>query len=99
MVVNTLKDSITLYCIASVHGSCTYHWRYLEDPSRKYPSSPVVYVNKGGFYQCTVEHNSQHITGNLIRVVIDVGKHLQYYRIMGIFHGRSNFTNILWNQD
>ena len=76
-MVNSLKESITLYCIASVHGTCMYHWRYLEDPSRKFPSSPVVYVNKGGFYQCTIEYNSKKIKGNLISVNINIGKYPQ----------------------
>ena len=48
----------------------------MQDPSRKFPSTPVVYVSKGGFYQCTVEHNSKKINGNLISVEIDVGKYL-----------------------
>ena len=70
ITVGTLKNSVMLYCIASLHGSCTYQWANLEDPSVTFPNSPVVYINKGGFYQCTVRYQKQVTQGHVISVEV-----------------------------
>ena len=74
-MVSGFKESVPLYCVASVHGSCSYVWVHLDSESEerlKFASSAVIYVNRSGFFQCSVEHEGKSIKGNLINV--DVGK-------------------------
>ena len=74
-VVSSFKEALPLYCISSAHNSCTYHWKDVEDSSRQFTASPVVYVNKSGVYQCTVMCGTSKVSAKLISVVVALGKY------------------------
>lgn len=74
-MVSGFKESVPVYCVASVNGSCSYVWEHVGSEAKeqlKFPSSAVIYVNKSGFFQCSVQHGGKSIKGNLVGV--DVGK-------------------------
>ena len=72
--MSNLKKAICLVCISSLHGACNYCWKVISGSKREFPKSPVVYVNKGGLYQCTVTYESRRIVGRIISVEVLVGK-------------------------
>ena len=49
---------------------------YGPEPSKQFPSSPVIYVDKGGLYRCTVKYGSAKVDGNITNVVVEVGKYV-----------------------
>ncbi|XP_065887583.1 uncharacterized protein [Dysidea avara] len=73
ITVHSMKQPLILYCIASLHGICTYQWEIIgeRDSTQHFPSSPVVYINKGGLYQCKALCNSDVVVGKIIRVIVD----------------------------
>lgn len=73
LVVNNFKNAVALYCVSSLHSTSEYCWSVVGDKS-KFPSTPVLYVNKGGLYQCTVSNDGQEVHGKIITVRVDVGK-------------------------
>ena len=76
ITVHSMKQPLILYCIASLHGICTYQWEIIgeRDSTQHFPSSPVVYINKGGLYQCKALCNSDVVVGKIIRVIVDASK-------------------------
>ena len=44
----------------------------------EFPSTPVIYVNKGGLYQCIVKFKEKEIKGKLVTVRVDVGMLCDY---------------------
>ena len=84
------NSAVTLYCISSHHGNCSYAWKKLGDEGgRVFPSTPVVYVNEGGLYQCTVKLHLQKVKGRVIRVYANIGQSIYIctYRSLGKIHG------------
>lgn len=75
--VSSFRNAVTLYCVASNHGLCKYHWRKFGEKGRlTFPSSPVVYVNEGGVYQCTIKSDleEEDTFSRTIRVYANIGK-------------------------
>ena len=62
-----------LYCLPSVHPECTYHWIKIGE-KKAFPSTPFVFVNKAGHYQCTISFANKKLQSNVITVQVDVGK-------------------------
>ena len=81
ITVESFRSAVTLYCIASNHGCCSYHWRKLGETTLTFPSSPVIYINGGGLYQCTVKsHGLMDISSRMIRVHCHIGRYMVYKR-------------------
>lgn len=72
VVVNNWAKAVALYCLFSVHPECTYSWKMIEKPLT-FPSTPIIYVNKAGMYQCEVKYGSRKIQGKVIHVHVEVG--------------------------
>ena len=61
-----------LYCLSSKNRSCSYQWSWFGANGRlEFPSTPVVYVNEGGLYQCEVDDNNDSLLSKLINVCLD----------------------------
>ena len=75
IVVGSFSEPVTLYCVASKHGDCRYEWKRLDDRELVFPDTPVLYVNCGGLYQCTIfsGENGEHVTSKVINVELDPG--------------------------
>lgn len=43
--------------------------------SMEFPSTPVIFVNKGGLYQCLIKNETQEVSGKVVTVRVDVGKY------------------------
>lgn len=73
--VSNFRSAVTLYCVSSVHVETTYCWKILGDASckRVFPSTPVIYVNSGGLYQCTLTRKAIQVCGKVITVRVDIG--------------------------
>lgn len=80
--VSSFRKAVTLYCVASNHGLCTYHWRKFGERGRfTFPSSPVVYVNEGGVYQCTIKSDDvekEDTFSRTIRVYAQIGETINH---------------------
>ena len=53
VLVQNFFKAVTLYCMPSTHAGSQYKWARI-DGKAKFPSTPVVYINEGGVYQCTI---------------------------------------------
>lgn len=53
ITVNDLQKAVPLICVSSKHGACRYEWTQLGT-STHFPSTPVIYANEVGIYQCEV---------------------------------------------
>lgn len=73
--VTSFKNAVALYCISSQHSTTEYCWTIIGEstPNRKFPSTPVIYVSKGGIYQCVVRHGTHEIKGKVITISVDIG--------------------------
>ena len=77
-----LKDTVGVYhpeddgycVVSSQHIACSYSWKVISGQKRVLPSSSVIYVNKGGVFQCTMTYKSRSICGHAISVLADVGE-------------------------
>ena len=92
ITVSSFIKAATLYCVASNHGTCTYHWKKHGGGQSNFPSSPVIYVNEGGVYQCLIKtENSEDVSSRTIRVHITIGKvlvchfHILVYALIHTF--------------
>lgn len=78
ITVSSFKEAVSLYCISSNHGSCTYHWKKFGERGRSsFPSSPVVYVNEGGVYQCSIKSDdieTEEVFSRTIQVFTNIGE-------------------------
>ena len=65
-----------LYCLPTVHGpTCTYSWRKIGGLlESSYPSSPCLFVDCAGMYQCIVCIDSTEFQSDVIHVSVDVGE-------------------------
>lgn len=70
VIVNDFLEAVTLYCVSSTHAGS---WSTIVGETRKFPSTPVIYVNKGGVYQCIVKFEEKEIKGKVVTVHVDVG--------------------------
>ena len=64
-MVSGFKESVPLYCVASVHGSCSYVWVHLDSESEERLKFASSAVNRSGCFQCSVENEGKSIKGNL----------------------------------
>lgn len=69
IVVESMQKPVVLYCIASYHGGCKYDWRKVGE-KKKFPSTPVIYVNEPGMYQCFAKTTNNCVLSDLMRVVV-----------------------------
>ena len=79
VTVSSFRKAVALYCVASNHGSCAYHWRKFGVKGRLvFPSSPVVYVNEGGVYQCEIKSDGaeDELFSRTFRVYANIGNML-----------------------
>ena len=75
VTVSLFREAVTLYCVASSHGKCTYHWKKFGRGKSTFPSSPVIYINEGGLYQCIIKTGEEkEISSRVIRVYANIGK-------------------------
>ncbi len=66
---------MVLYCLPSVHPDCIYNWRMIGSREHcKFPSTPFIYVNKAGLYQCVITCDSKVLEGRIISVSVEVGR-------------------------
>ena len=75
VVVNNWSKAVTLYCLPLVHPECTYSWKMIGK-TLMFPSTPFIYVNKAGLYQCEVTDDSKTIRGKVISVRVEIGMFL-----------------------
>lgn len=73
VIVKNFREPVALYCVSSTHAGSQYSWSTIVGETREFPSTPVIYVNKGGVYQCTVKFEGKKITGKVVTVRVDVG--------------------------
>ena len=73
--VSSFQKAIPLICIASTHGAdgCNYCWHKLGEPSRKFPNSPAVFVNRIGLYKCDVEFQAIRLSSTVISITVTIG--------------------------
>ena len=52
--VDSFENGVPLLCLSSFHGKCEYLyvWRMSGSATKRYPDTPVIYVDKPGIYQC-----------------------------------------------
>jgi len=78
ITVNTISESVALYCISSWHEQCSYAWRRIGDEVdlAPYPSTPVIYIKEGGLYQCTAtsKYSAKRTLGKIISLIVDAGQ-------------------------
>ena len=75
ITISSFRNEVALYCVASYHGSCTYHWKKFGRGRLTFPSSSVVYVNEGGVYQCAIKTEGiEEVFSRTIRVYANIGK-------------------------
>ena len=74
LVVSNFREAVMIFCLSSLHGANTYHWEKLGDATRQFPSTPVIYVNEGGLYQCSLKLDSHVIRGSIVTVRVELGK-------------------------
>ena len=73
------QKALTLFCLPSVHPDCTYSWNAIGEKFERFPSSPVIYVEKAGLYQCTITFGVNYLLSTAMAVRVDVGMHFIYY--------------------
>lgn len=73
ITVDSWARAIAIYCLPSVHPNCVYNWRMIGNKSPIFPSTPVIYINKAGMYQCEVEYQTKKKLGKLITVCLEIG--------------------------
>ena len=78
MIVENFLDAVTLYCVSSTHAGSQYTWSTIVGEPMEFPSTPVIYVNKGGLYQCIVKFKEKEIKGKLVTICVDVGMLCDY---------------------
>jgi len=67
-----IKVTVAYYYMSSKHGSCIYHWRKIGDyEGLNFPSTPVIYINEGGLYQCKVTNDDDSVQSKIIRVYLN----------------------------
>lgn len=67
---------MALYCLALTHPDCTYLWQIIGKPATEsFPSTPIIYVNEAGMYQCEITYdNSKKMKGKVINVRVEIGR-------------------------
>ena len=55
VIIENFLDAVTLYCVSSTHAGSQYTWSTIVGEPMEFSSTPVIYVNKGGVYQCIVK--------------------------------------------
>lgn len=87
-LVSNFKDPVTLYCLASCHTTCKYEWKHFCS-SHSYPSTPVIYVDSPGIYECSVMLEIQVAATAVFEVkmkgTIQQSKSLTIYKLLTIF--------------
>ena len=73
VVVNNWKKAVALYCLPNVHPERSYVWKMIGS-NEAFVSTPFIYVNKAGMYQCVVKFQSEKLVGKIIDVSVHVGK-------------------------
>lgn len=73
VIVENFLEPVTLYCVSSTHGGSQYTWSTIVGEAREFPSTPIIYVNKEGIYQCIVKFEGKEIKGKVVTVRVDVG--------------------------
>lgn len=80
VAVSNWNKAIVLYCLPTIHAGCTYSWRMIAGSKSKSfwrPSTPFIYINCAGLYQCIVSFNSETMEGKVIHVCVDVDSELE----------------------
>lgn len=77
--VSSFQKAIPLIYIASPRGidGCNYCWHKLGEPSRNFPNSPAVFVNKIGLYKCDVEFRAMRLSSAVISITVTIGVNTQ----------------------
>ena len=88
MVVNDWAKPVALYCLASVHPECVYSWQMIGK-TITFPSTPVIYVNKAGMYQCEVQCGPRKVKGKVINLRVEIGMFFPY---QSVFCGSKEMT-------
>lgn len=75
VIVSGFTKAVALYCLSSVHCHTRYKWRAIgpAEESAVFPSTPVIYVNQSGLFQCVLKYGSSEIEGSIIAVRVDFG--------------------------
>lgn len=71
--VDSWSKALALYCFCTFHPSCKYKWQKLGTQCN-FPSSPVIYIDEVGLYQCTAKYGSNEVQGKIIDVDVEIGE-------------------------
>ena len=72
--------TIPLHCVLSRHSTTTYHWEKLGETEKLFPSTPVIYVNEAGLFQCKVESGGMEEESSVIALQVQPGRKTQYFK-------------------
>ena len=60
IVLDSPNEAASLICISTSHGTCQYRWKLFGSKISFIHSTPLIYVNQPGMYECTVvEENGE----------------------------------------
>ena len=64
--------------MSSLHSETIYEWKVVGKTTdeKKFPSTPVIYVDKAGLYRCIIKSGFDGIElmGKVLTVRVDIGK-------------------------
>ena len=72
--IRHLMCAIPLYCVSSQHSTTTYHWEKLGETEKLFPSTPVIYVDEVGLFQCKVESGGMEEQSSVIALQVQPGR-------------------------
>ena len=71
--VSSITHAIPLYCVSSHHCTSIYHWMKLGESTTSFPSTPVIYVDEVGLFQCKVESGDVAEQSTVIALEVQPG--------------------------
>lgn len=70
IIVHSFKRAVPLFCVASMHPYCSYEWKLLGSSDvYSWPNTPVIYVTKGGLYECSIKDSTCKV---VLQTIYDV---------------------------
>ena len=72
LVISVGNKAMALYCVSSTHAATEYFWQKIGS-TKRFPSTPVIYTNEAGLYQCCLKYSGREIKGKIVTVHLDVG--------------------------